>query len=113
SAPDSSGQEPHECGHYQPISHQELLLGIEPRTSSLPRTRSTAELQQRSALMSRIRVPGFMFANPCRRIEGRLIGQAGEGNRTLVIGLEDRCSTIELHPRFPTRPVPALVLENV
>lgn len=24
---------------------------------------------------------------------------AGEGNRTLVIGLEDRCSTIELHPR--------------
>ena len=25
--------------------------------------------------------------------------EAGEGNRTLVIGLEDRCSTIELHPR--------------
>src|SRR5262245_25276857 len=25
---------------------------------------------------------------------------AGEGNRTLVLGLEDRCSTIELHPHY-------------
>jgi CII-binding regulator of phage lambda lysogenization HflD len=25
---------------------------------------------------------------------------AGEGNRTLVVGLENRCSTIELHPRL-------------
>src|SRR5207253_3055190 len=31
-----------------PFGAQELLLGVEPRTSSLPRTRSTTELQQRS-----------------------------------------------------------------
>src|SRR5436305_15164626 len=30
---------------------QKLLLGLEPRTSSLPRTRSTAELQQRASLV--------------------------------------------------------------
>ena len=32
--------------------------------------------------------------------------KAGGGNRTLVIGLEDRCSTIELHPRPPTFQAP-------
>ena len=50
----------------------ELLMGLEPMTSSLPRKCSTTELQQ-----------------PFR---------AGEGNRTLVFSLEGCCSTIELHP---------------
>src|SRR5581483_1625786 len=73
---------------------KKLLLGIEPRTSSLPRTRSTPELQQRTS--------AYALGSPPRR--------AGEGNRTLVIGLEDRCSTIELHPRGKKegkRPPPA------
>ncbi len=33
------------------------------------------------------------------------INQAGEGNRTLVVGLGSRCSTIELHPLVPEIPV--------
>src|SRR5438132_6147153 len=69
---------------------QKLLLGLEPRTSSLPRTRSTAELQQR-ALLCRFAPPVLFVRKSLRSIEPRLRAQAGEGNRTLVIGLEDRC----------------------
>ena len=29
----------------------------------------------------------------------KFLTRAGEGNRTLVVGLGSRCSTIELHPR--------------
>src|SRR5438876_9663459 len=46
---------------------RELLLGIEPRTSSLPRTRSTAELQQRSSTThpaARERVKGIEPSSP-------------------------------------------------
>ena len=39
-----------------------------------------------------------------RRLDPEVSGmpqknEAGEGNRTLVVGLGSRCSTIELHPR--------------
>ena len=56
---------------------RKLLLGVEPRTSSLPRTRSTTELQQ----------------------QVRYSQLAGEENRTPIACLEGRCSAIELHPR--------------
>src|SRR6516162_5183217 len=58
----------------------ELLLGIEPRTSSLPRTRSTAELQQ----------PGRGPSKRVRRIE------------LPTACLEGKRSAIELHPHAPT-----------
>ena len=51
-------------------------MGFEPMTSSLPRTRSTTELQQHKAKRNR----------------------AGEGNRTLTTSLEGWSSAIELHP---------------
>ena len=62
----------------RPVS-TELLMGLEPMTSSLPRKCSTTELQQH-------------FTDQSRR--------AGEGNRTLVFSLEGCCSTIELHPQI-------------
>src|SRR5436190_18585036 len=71
---------------------RELLLGVEPRTSSLPRTRSTTELKQQGCHW-RLRTP------VCKRRQAASGGQAGEGNRTLVACLEGRCSTIELHPQ--------------
>src|SRR5579883_2823853 len=55
----------------------ELLLGLEPRTSSLPRTRSTAELQQ----------PGRGPIKRVRRIE------------LPTACLEGKRSAIELHPQ--------------
>ena len=69
----------------------ELLLGLEPRTSSLPRRCSTTELQQR--LWSDDRAPGS--TTPCSRKAG-----AGRGNRTLTTSLEGWGSTIELHPQL-------------
>ena len=56
---------------------QELLMGLEPMTSSLPRTRSTTELQQQRYPQNE---------------------RAGEGNRTLTTSLEGWSSAIELHP---------------
>jgi hypothetical protein len=62
----------------------ELLMGLEPMTSSLPRKCSTTELQQH------FRIHPSKPANQSWK--------AGEGNRTLVFSLEGCCSTIELHP---------------
>ena len=65
----------------------ELLMGLEPMTSSLPRKCSTTELQQRAWLPSR-------RAEPKRVPHG-----AGDGNRTHVCSLEGCRSTIELRPQ--------------
>jgi hypothetical protein len=62
----------------------ELLMGFEPMTSSLPRTCSTPEPQQR---WSSAAVPAAPPAG------------AGDGNRTHATSLEGWGSTIELHPR--------------
>src|SRR3989304_1341672 len=63
-------------------------MGVEPMTSSLPRTRSTTELHQR-------RPAGPPGPDP---------PAAGDGNRTHMAGLEGRNSTIELRPRPPAHP---------
>lgn len=81
-------------------------MGLEPMTSSLPRTRSTTELQQ-------LDLEGWVCAGfaswsgeVCQENRAVVVaGKAGEGNRTLVFSLEGYCSTIELHPRSATRPV--------
>src|SRR5437588_12949896 len=84
--------------------NRKLLLGFEPRTSSLPRKRSTAELQQQGLVGHHSNgdlfdvTIGMVTHDPGVSTQGR----AGEGNRTLVVCLEGRCSTIELHPRQNT-----------
>src|SRR5512147_621531 len=55
----------------------ELVMGLEPMASSLPRRCSTTELHQ----------------------QGATPDGAGEGNRTLVCSLEGCRSAIELRPR--------------
>jgi hypothetical protein len=84
----------------------ELLLGLEPRTSSLPRKCSTTELQQRDARHARVvssvgrgtrGAPVRITQRGSRGARGGERG-AGEGNRTLVCSLEGCRSTIELRP---------------
>ena len=59
-------------------------MGFEPMTSSLPRTCSTPEPQQRACSVSDARVGS---------------SGAGDGNRTHATSMEGWGSTIELHPR--------------
>jgi hypothetical protein len=81
----------------------ELLVGLEPTTSSLPRKCSTTELQQRgsvspSRIVARLTSRGEVTSareDSCPRGSGG----AGDGNRTHVCSLEGCRSTIELRPR--------------
>ena len=86
-------------------SRMELEAGIEPATSSLPRRCSTTELLQPPCGCpvgaNRRRVPDGM-PGPA----GSPRSGAGDGNRTHVICLEGRGSTIELRPRFWTDRAP-------
>ena len=71
-----------------PISSlaRELLLGLEPRTSSLPRKRSTTELQQPDLGLWRpaqtLSYEGRYRSSLASR-RGKALAEAGEGNRTL------------------------------
>ena|GEM_PF-2257920 len=74
-------------------------------TSSLPRTRSTTELQQQFATTALRAVPfkGYPLFLPRKPlfpvgIKAAMV-KAGEGYRTLVFSLEGCGSTIELHPQ--------------
>src|SRR5262249_55926751 len=82
----------------------ELVMGIEPMTSSLPRRCSTTELHQRAA--DRRTPPRTPPARGSRR-RAALRAGAGDGNRTHVTSLEGWSSTIELHPHSG-RPGPAI-----
>ena len=64
----------------------ELLLGIEPKTSSLPRKCSTAELQQRLATRPRPELDTSCLEQPLA--PGLRERGAGDGNRTHAFSLE-------------------------
>ena len=85
----------------------ELLMGLEPMTSSLPRKCSTTELQQHPfPAPSGASRTGWGVIDPVYTAvpTGRARSTredpdgAGGGNRTLVCSLEGCRSTIELHP---------------
>src|SRR5262249_5182848 len=69
----------------------ELLVGVEPTTSSLPRTRSTTELQQQD------RVPPAQETLPT--------GERAMGIEPTTSCLEGRCSAFELRPHGATHKV--------
>lgn len=66
------------------------MAGIGPATSPLPRECSTTE--PHGHLLNLVKPKHFTT-----KLQNYQYG-AGEGNRTLVISLENFCSTIELHP---------------
>ena len=93
-------------------SRLELVTGLEPVTSSLPRRCSTTELRQLGSRASRGDTPrarhwvclflthardGSPLRLPTADTSANALG-AGEGNRTLVSSLEGYRSTIELRP---------------
>ncbi len=72
------------------------MTWIEHVASPLPRECSTTELHGRCIDQTRtMKLQG--------QIEVQFALGAGEGNRTLVISLENFCSAIELHPH--SRPI--------
>ena len=75
-------------------------MGLEPMTSSLPRTRSTTELQQPGAAVSHLEPPGLITSLSTRRGQAQNRPRAGDGNRTHTTSLEGWSSTIELRPRL-------------
>ena len=81
-----------------------LLLGFEPRTSSLPRKRSTTELQQQDApsIQKRAFVPPRVLKPACPE------PKAGEGIRTLNIQL----GRLELCQLSYTRTSKSLVIPS-
>ena len=79
----------------------ELLLGLEPRTSSLPRTRSTTELQQhlsKTETRGRVRDIRNSFFGQTRHSELDTLERVRRIELPTTC-LEGRCSTFELHPR--------------
>src|SRR4051795_9961620 len=66
---------------FRPIRHRELPVGVEPTTSSLPRTRSTTELRQR--------LPAG----------DRATGERAMGIEPTTSCLEGKSSTVELRPQ--------------
>ena len=80
-------------------NQKELLTGLEPVTSSLPRKCSTTELQQHQPLFAFDQeLPKLEFRQQLIKTQYCMV-RAGEGNRTLVFSLEGCGSTIELHPQ--------------
>ena len=87
-------------------------MGLEPMTSSLPRTRSTAELQQPAKRLRPIRKTLYFNTARAAVKENPRPGPAapprrprqdgaGDGNRTHTTGLEGQGSTVELRPLAP------------
>ena len=73
----------------------------------------TNHLMQRGKLL-----PRFAALSRLQNFQRRPNRGAGEGNRTLVVSLENFCSTIELHPRSetmtiePETPSPSLKINH-